>query len=195
MAGAGGDGRDDRQPVTDGDPVHDGGGPHGDAVTPAAGGWSGAVPNRGEFAVEDGRDISGYGETHYGSPATWPVVGPLPTHDDRTRSRLPVPPTILAVVWALVPMVSLGFLSAPCVLVAAIRLRSHRLAVWTGIYLGLTIVAIALSSFPDDSWESGAGSSVIICTGLVATMHCFAVLGEVVAPERHPRNDWRAFLS
>ena len=136
-------------------------------------------------------------------PEAWPTVsaGPVtwPSFAAPT-ARNPSPPShpmrwILSVIWALLPIASLGLLSAPCVLYAAIRLKSRRLGVFTAVYAALTVIAIWLESYPFDTFQSSAGATIDLCMGFVVTIHCFAILGEVVTLESGPQGRWRRELS
>ena len=138
-------------------------------------------------------------------PEAWPTVSAFP--DTRptvstpgTAEHDPSPPAhpirwTLSVIWALVPIFTLGFLSAPCVLYAAIRLRSRRLGAFTAIYTAFTACSLWLSSYPFDSWQSSSSATIFLCMGWIATIHCFGILRQVVSPDSDPQSGWRRELS
>ena len=129
------------------------------------------------------------------APASWPTVtAPGTPARDSSRPSHPIRWT-LSVIWALLPIASLGLLSTPCALYAAIRVKSRRLGVFTAVYAAFTVGAVRLESYPFDTFPSAAGATILLCMGLVATIHCFAIIREVVTRDCGPQENFRRLLS
>jgi hypothetical protein len=67
--------------------------------------------------------------------------------------------------------------------------------VFTAVYAALTVIAIWLESYPFDTFQSSAGATISVCMGLVVTIHCFAIIREVVTLESVPQEHLRRLLS
>lgn len=127
-------------------------------------------------------------------PPFWPAPVPATGAQDDATPHHPVRTTLL-VLWALLPLVSLGLLAVPCILYAAIRLRSRRLAAFTVGYLAVTVLGVWLGNYPFDSWQSSASATILFCTGFVVMVHCFELFRPMVSPESGRQPGWRRFLS
>ncbi|GAA2497294.1 ComEA family DNA-binding protein [Streptomyces longisporus] len=90
-----------------------------------------------------------------------------------------------SVLWALVPLLTVGLGTMVILGWAAWRLRSRALALASAVALIVTVVALALTSAPADSGRSSAGGGLIVVVliggGLVVT---FGVRSRLVDPDR-----------
>ena len=129
------------------------------------------------------------------APVSWPTVTAAGTSARDASPSSHSIRWIVSVIWALLPIGSLGLLSAPCVLYSAIRLKSRRLGVFTAVYAAFTIIAIWLASYPYDTFQSSAAGTIFFSMGLVVTIHCFAIIREVVTLETGPQKHLRRLLS
>ena len=146
-------------------------------------------------ALQTARPVPEAWPTVSAAPVSWPTVtAPGTSARDASPPSHPIR-WILSFIWALLPIGSLGLLSAPCVLYAAIRLKSRRLGVFTAVYAAFTVIAIWLASYPYDTFQSSASGTIFFCMGLVVTIHCFAIIREVVTLESGPQEHWRRLLS
>jgi len=68
----------------------------------------------------------------------------------------------LALCWILLPIASFGFLTVPCLLFAAIRLRSRSLALWTAGSAVLLLGYFALSNPNSSSWQENVASCLLV---------------------------------
>ncbi len=84
-----------------------------------------------------------------------------------------------SVLWALVPVISLGLLAPVPAAHAAYRLRSVRLALSAALYAAALVTALAL---PADGGSADAVSGLLLVTaGVAATVQAFLVRGRVFA--------------
>lgn len=108
--------------------------------------------------------------------------------------------TAVFLVWALVPLFTIGMLSAATFSYAAIRLRSRSLGIWAAIYGVATAIFLFLTnSAPQDSPVNNLGVVIGISCTAVATGHALAIrqrvqrgpyeTAEVLAKERIQRRE------
>jgi len=107
----------------------------------------------------------------------------LPVAPSRT-SRASLPSRALSVIWALIPIATLGVGAPFTFTFAAIRLRSRAIALCAGAYGAATIATLILLGIGSDtSWEGNVGFSVGVIAGAVATGQSFAIRKRLLNPE------------
>ena len=127
---------------------------------------------------------------------SWPIVSSPEQNLSDVSTTSNVLRWILSIIWTLLPFLTIGWLSGPCFLYAAIRLRSSRLRGFTVMYFSLTAVALyLLLTGSPHSWHHNAAAIILFCTGCVATCHCLIIVDEVVSPEKGPETGWLRRLS
>jgi hypothetical protein len=89
--------------------------------------------------------------------------------------------TAVSLIWALVPLITLGIATTLVFVYPAIRLRKavHWLAV--AGYLALTVTAFATADSPDSSARSAVFAAAIVVLWLGGTAHAFAVRSRAFA--------------
>ena len=95
----------------------------------------------------------------------------------RTRKgRASLPLQALSVIWALIPIATLGVGTPFTFTFAAIRLRSRAIGLCAGAYGAVAIATILLLGIGSDtSWEGNVGFSMGAIAGAVATGQAFAI--------------------
>jgi hypothetical protein len=87
-----------------------------------------------------------------------------------------------SIVWALIPLLSLGLLAPVPFAVAAVRLRQRRLWVATAVY-ALGSALLILGAFgPQGGWGDTLAGTVILLLMVAGTAHAFLLRGRVFAP-------------
>lgn len=99
------------------------------------------------------------------------------------KSRTSLPVRALSVVWAVIPIATLG-LGAPFTFTfAAIRLRSRVIGLCAGAYgvvAGASLILLGIGS--DTSWEGNVGFAIGTIAGAVATGQAFAIRKRLLDP-------------
>lgn len=87
--------------------------------------------------------------------------------------------TVWTIIWALLPLASIGFLAAPVMVFAAYRLRHWLQILLTIVYAGALIGMFTFD--PPHSWagESALYSTCILLNWLLATGHAFVIRRKV----------------
>jgi hypothetical protein len=106
-------------------------------------------------------------------PPTPPVSGGL--------TSAPTRPPTWSVLWALLPVLSIGFLAPVPLFHAAIRLKSFGLALASMVYAAGVVVFVAMSQ----DWETESGF-VAIGLAVLASTHAFLIRTRVFAPSSAP---------
>ena len=106
------------------------------------------------------------------------LMAPLPISPNTDRSV--APPTFsaraLSVLWALVPIATLGWGAPFSFTYTAIRLHSKALGWCAGAYGVLATGSFYLAgNNNDNSWQSNAGAAIAVATGCVGTGQAFAI--------------------
>jgi DNA uptake protein ComE-like DNA-binding protein len=87
----------------------------------------------------------------------------------------------LSVVWALIPILTLGWGAPFTFTYAAVRLRSKALGLCAGAYGVAAVASFYLAGNDNDnSWQSNAGAAIAVVAGCVATAQAFAIRGRLV---------------
>jgi cytochrome c biogenesis factor len=87
-----------------------------------------------------------------------------------------------SIVWALIPLLSLGLLAPVPFAVAAVRLRQRRLWMATAVY-ALGSALLILGAFgPQGGWGDTLAGTVILLLMVAGTAHAFLIRGRVFAP-------------
>ena len=83
----------------------------------------------------------------------------------------------LSVLWALVPLLTLGWGAWLSFAYAAIRLRDGVLGAWAGVYFvfGLTSLTLVASSKNQGDWEAYVGTVLALVLIAAASAHAFAI--------------------
>ena len=83
----------------------------------------------------------------------------------------------LSVLWALVPLLTLGWGTWLSFAYAAIRLRDGVLGAWAGVYfvLGLTSLTLVASSKSQGDWEAYLGTVLALILVAAGSAHAFAI--------------------
>jgi DNA uptake protein ComE-like DNA-binding protein len=120
--------------------------------------------------------------------APWPGPGPAVNQTRASlqqikRSGRPSRFAQLAsVVWALIPVLTLGWGAPFTFTYAALRLRSRALGFCAGAYGVAAVVSLYLGGNDNDnSWQSNVGVAVALLAGGVGTAQAFAIRGRLVA--------------
>lgn len=112
-------------------------------------------------------------------------------------SQTPKRHRALSVVWALVPLATLGLASVATFAYAAIRLRSRSLGFCAAAYGLAAFAFLYLSNIgPDSSWQSNLGVGLGLTSTAIATGHAFAIrqrvqIGQIVTAEDKARDALR----
>ena len=92
-------------------------------------------------------------------------------------------PPIWSVLWALIPVLSLGLLAPVPFIHAAVRLRSQALALASFVYAAGVVASVALSQ----DWETEqASAQVLVVLIVIATVHAFLLRARVFASSTAP---------
>jgi NhaP-type Na+/H+ or K+/H+ antiporter len=86
-----------------------------------------------------------------------------------------MPPAVLQVLWALIPVLSFGILTPVPFAYAARRLRDRRLWLITSTYTAVWLLALTALV------TAGEGVSVAVILALVASIHAFSLRRRVFA--------------
>src|SRR5205807_9221841 len=83
----------------------------------------------------------------------------------------------VSVVWALVPLLTLGWGTGFSFTYAAVRLRSWALGAMAGVYfaLGLASFLLVSSSNSENQWQGDLGAAIALTLIALGTAHAFAV--------------------
>jgi DNA uptake protein ComE-like DNA-binding protein len=88
----------------------------------------------------------------------------------------------LSVVWAVIPVLTLGWGAPFTFTYAALRLRSKVLGLCAGAYGVAAVVSFYLAgNNNENSWQSNAGAAIAVVAGCVATAQAFVIRGRLVA--------------
>ncbi len=100
--------------------------------------------------------------------------------------------SILSIIWALIPAITVGFLTSPCLLYASIRLRSRRIGMFAAFYFALTATVVLLVwNQPTGSSRTNAATLISFLSAIAGTLQCFALRSQVVTGERRVQSIWR----
>ncbi len=125
------------------------------------------------------------------TPGVRPVLQPSNDHADGGSCLAHPIRSILSVLWALLPAMTVGFLAGPCILVASIRLRSGRLGMFAALYCALSVTVVLLVwNQPTGSWRMNAAVLISFSAAIVGTFHCFAVRAQLVSGEHRVQSGW-----
>jgi hypothetical protein len=100
----------------------------------------------------------------------------IPTRWARTRRSLG---TIL---WALIPLLSLGVLAPAPFAHAAVRLRQRRMWIVTAVYVIVTLASVLATSAPEGSLGDELSGAITVALMGAGTTHAFLLRGRVFAP-------------
>jgi hypothetical protein len=142
------------------------------------------------------------------SPAAQPVSPPQPTNAaprGTTEPPGPVPGAssvpevssprrtqrgkgagVRRVLWALIPVLSFGFLTPFPFVYAAVRLHDRKLRVIASAYAIAWVTTLTVWAAVLAASNNGAFSSLVFCLGVVATVHAFLLRRRVFAPLSPP---------
>ena len=137
--------------------------------------------------LDSPEDVSG---TPSGRPMPvpeFPWSAMEPPHDSvgpSRRGRASLPVRVLSVIWALLPIATLGIAAPFTFTFAAIRLRSRAIGLCAGAYGAVASASLFLLGVGSDtSWEGNVGFSMGFVAGAVATGHSFAIRKRLLLPE------------
>jgi multisubunit Na+/H+ antiporter MnhB subunit len=86
------------------------------------------------------------------------------------------------VLWALIPLLSLGLLAPVPFAMAAVRLRQRRMWVVTAVYAIGSALVIVGAFGPDGGWGETLVGTVILLLMVAGTTHAFLLRGRVFTP-------------
>jgi hypothetical protein len=129
--------------------------------------------------------LVGQGERLYTPPGR--LAGP--TLGDLVNSGAMVPPGPTrtrrgfgTIVWALIPLLSLGVLAPVPFAHAAVRLRQRRLWVVTAVYAAGSLLLILGAFLPEGGWGDVVFGTLGLVLMTAGTTHAFLLRGRVFAP-------------
>lgn len=113
-----------------------------------------------------------------------PVMKPsLESVGPSRAGRASLPVRVLSVVWALIPIATLGIATPFTFTFAAIRLRSRAIGLCAGAYGAVSIASLILLGIGSDtSWEGNIGFSIGVVAGAIATGQSFAIRKRLLNP-------------
>lgn len=86
------------------------------------------------------------------------------------------------ILWALIPMLSLGLLAPAPFAYAAVRLHQRRMWIVTAVYVIAWLACALATSAPDGSLGDRSQGTMILALMGVGTTHAFLIRGRVFAP-------------
>lgn len=116
-------------------------------------------------------------------------VTPLPPRHGAKRSRngrSSVSARVFSVVWALIPIATLGWGAPFTYTYAAIRLRSKVIGLYAGAYGAVAITTLYLLGVGNEnSWQGNVGFTIGAIVGAVATAQAFTMRERLLDAESH----------
>ncbi len=90
----------------------------------------------------------------------------------------------LSVLWALVPLLTLGWGTGFAFTYAAVRLRDGVLAAWAWVYfvLGVTSFILVVSSKSQGDWRGNVGAALALILIAVGSAHTFGIRRRLIEP-------------
>ncbi len=93
----------------------------------------------------------------------------------------------ISVLWALVPLLTLGWGTAVSFAYAALRLRDGVLGVWAWAYFVLGVTSFLLIASDNSGWRENAGAALALILIAVGSVHAFVVRQRLVEPRSPQR--------